>query len=123
MERTVPVLPVDDLRVAKDFYAGKLGFTVTWEWSDDGINGLIGVERDTIAITLDCPMAGHGRNVCVSLHVESADAYSLERRGRGVEIQRPPANQEWGGRTFGVTDPFGNTIFVIGPIEAAIPTT
>jgi hypothetical protein len=26
MERTLPVLPVDDLRVAKDFYATKLGF-------------------------------------------------------------------------------------------------
>jgi hypothetical protein len=25
-------------------------------------------------------------------------------------------NEEWGARTFGVGDPFGNSIFVIGPV-------
>jgi uncharacterized glyoxalase superfamily protein PhnB len=59
-------------------------------------------------------MSGHGRNACASLQVESADAYYDEWRKR-VPIKRPPTNEPWGSRTFGVTDPFGNTIFVMGP--------
>ena len=41
-----------------------------------------------------------------------------EWRGR-VGIARPPRNEEWGARTFSVTDPFGNTIFVMGPVSEA----
>jgi membrane protease subunit HflC len=46
-----------------------------------------------------------------------ADAYYDEWRGR-VEIRRPPRNEVWGARTFDVIDPFGNTIFVMGPSTA-----
>jgi uncharacterized glyoxalase superfamily protein PhnB len=115
MERAVPVLPVDDLAVAKQFYVDGLGFEVTFEASPDGKSGLLGVRRGSIAITLDSPMHGHGRNVCVSLEVESADRYYEEWRAR-VGVKRPPRNEEWGARTFSVTDPFGNTIFVMGPL-------
>ena len=117
MERAVPVLPVDDLKQAKEFYVGQLGFSVSWEATDDGTIGLLGLERGGILITLDCPMSGHGRDACVSLVVESADAYYEEWRRRGVPMKRPPVNEAWGSRTFGVTDPFGNTIFVIGPLQ------
>jgi uncharacterized glyoxalase superfamily protein PhnB len=51
----------------------------------------------------------------VALEVESADRYHEEWRQR-VRINQPPRDEEWGARTFGVTDPFGNTIFVIGPL-------
>jgi hypothetical protein len=33
-------------------------------------------------------------------------------------MKRPPTEEEWGARTFDVIDPFGNTIFVIGPSSA-----
>lgn len=115
MERAVPVLPGDDLTVAKEFYVGGLGFTVVFEATDDGTNGLVGLERGGLHLTIDCPMSGHGREACAVLEVESADAYYNEWKDR-VAIKRPPMNEYWGGRTFGVTDPFGNTIFVIGPI-------
>lgn len=115
MERAVPVLPVDDLAIAKQFYVEGLGFEVSFESTADGKSGLMGVRRGSIAITLDSPMTGHGRQVCVSLEVESADRYYDEWRAR-VAINRPPRNEEWGARTFGVTDPFGNTIFVMGPL-------
>ena len=116
MERAVPVLPADDLRVAKEFYVQGLGFTVTFEATEDGRNGIIGLERGTISLTIDSPMAGHGRQACVSLEVASADGYYEEWRQR-VPIERPPQNQEWGARTFDVLDPFGNTIFVMGPLR------
>ncbi len=33
-----------------------------------------------------------------------------------VEIRRAPRNEEWGARTFDIIDPFGNTLFFMGPI-------
>lgn len=120
-ELAVPVLPIDDLDVAKRFYVDHLGFSLNWEYRDaEHQVGMLGVQRGGMKITLDWPMSGHGRNACVSLEVESADSYYEEWTRRGVGIQRPPKNEEWGARTFGVTDPFGNTIFVIGPVA---PTT
>lgn len=115
LERAVPILPGDDLARAKDFYVGKLGFRVQFEATDNGRTGILGLERGTIELTVDCPMAGHGRNACASLRVNNADAYYAEWHLQ-VEIKRPPVNEEWGGRTFGFMDPFGNSIFVIGPI-------
>ena len=114
MERAVPILPVDDLNAAREFYVKALGFRVLYEASDDDKTGILGLERGTIRITLDCPMPGHGRDACVSLEVESADAYYNEWQKK-VEIRNPPKNESWDARTFDLIDPFGNTIFVIGP--------
>lgn len=120
MERAIPILPVDDLDRAKRYYADGLGFDVTFDVRHEDGSGLLGVRRGGIALTLDCPMAGHGRDACVSLEVESADRYYDEWRQR-VPVKRPPRNEEWGARTFDVTDPFGNTIFVMGPVaESAV---
>lgn len=114
-ERAVAMLPGDDLRVAREFYVNRLGFTVTFEVTDDGRDGLLGLIRGTIELTIDCPMEGHGRQACVSLRVLNADAYYAEWHPQ-VTIRRPPRNEPWGGRTFDVEDPFGNTLFVIGPV-------
>lgn len=114
MEIAVPILPADDLTLAKRFYLEQLGFDLEWEFSDDGKTGLLGVRRGMIQITIDCPMSGHGRNACVSLRVDSADRYYDEWK-KTTTIEAPPRNEDWGARTFSVHDPFGNTIFVIGP--------
>lgn len=116
MERAVPILPGDDVGKAKEFYASRLGFDVAWEVSDDGRNGLLGLARGSIEITIDCPMDGHGRNACVSLHVGDADAY-YEEWSEKVDVSRPPKTEPWGARTFDLLDPFGNTIFVMGPAK------
>lgn len=114
MERAVPVLPADDIGVARAFYVDGLGFAVRFEASEDGVSGMLGVERGTILLTIDAPMSGHGRQACVSIHVESADRYYQEWRGR-VPIEHPPADQPWGARTFSVQDPSGNTLFIMEP--------
>lgn len=114
MERAVPNLPGDDIRVAKEFYAGALGFSVRFEATEDGRTGLIGFERGGLCITVDCPMSGHGRNACAVFEVDDADAYYEEWHTK-VAIPRPPMHEVWDARTFGVQDPFGNTLFVIGP--------
>jgi catechol 2,3-dioxygenase-like lactoylglutathione lyase family enzyme len=70
LERAIPHLPADDLRVAKAFYVDGLGFHVRFESTDDGTTGILGLERGGIILTIDAPMPGHGRDVCVSLEVE-----------------------------------------------------
>ena len=114
MERAIPILPADDLRVAREYYVDRLGFGIRFEATEDGKEGLLGLERGGIWLTLDAPMSGHGREACVSLQVDDADAY-FEAWKPHVEILRPPKNEDWGARTFGLIDPFGNTIFVMGP--------
>ena len=116
MERAIPILPGDDLKVAKEFYVDRLGFDIRFEATENGTEGLLGVARGAIWLTIDCPMSGHGRQACASIEVDDADAYYNEWQAR-VEIERPPRNEEWGARTFSVHDPSGNTIFVMGPVR------
>ncbi len=91
------------------------GFEWYSEASEDGRNGLLGLERGTIRLTFDSPMDGHGRNACVSLEVNDADAYHREWSTK-VQVLRQPRDEDWDARTFDLLDPFGNTIFVMGPI-------
>jgi catechol 2,3-dioxygenase-like lactoylglutathione lyase family enzyme len=114
MERAIPILPAGNLAAAKSFYVNRLGFRVIFEASEDGRSGLL--ERGTIELTIDCPMDGHGRNACVSLHVDDADAYYREWSAK-TAVLRAPKDEEWGARTFDLLDPSGNTIFVIGPAK------
>ena len=115
MERAIPILPADDLATAKSFYVDSLGFRVTFEVSEDGRTGLLGLQRGTIELTIDSPMEGHGREACVSLIVDDADAYYREWSTK-VAVLRPPHDENWGARTFDLLDPSGNTIFVMGPV-------
>lgn len=108
--------PTEDLKTAKSFYVDGLGFRVTFEVSEDGHSGLLGIQRGTIEITLDSPMTGHGRNACVALRVEDTDGYYRDWGGK-VPIIREPKDEPWGARTFDLLDPSGNTIFVTGPIR------
>jgi catechol 2,3-dioxygenase-like lactoylglutathione lyase family enzyme len=115
MEQAIPILPADDLSEARRFYVDGLGFSVRYEVTQDGKSGLLGLERNGMLLTIDSPMSGHGRQACVSLQVESVDAYHEEWKSK-VAIKRAPKNEEWGARTFSVQDPSDNTIFVMGPI-------
>ena len=66
MELAIPILPVDDLDVAREFYVDRLGFEVRFDHRGEGTDGLLGIERGSIQITLDCPMTGHGRETHAS---------------------------------------------------------
>ena len=115
MEKAIPQFPADDLAAAKAFYVDSLGFRILWEVSEDGHSGLLGVERNGMEITLNSPMPGHGSDACVALRVDDADFYYNEWSQK-VKVLRAPKNEPWGARTFDLLDPFGNTIFVMGPV-------
>lgn len=114
MERAVAILPADDLAAAKAFYVDCLGFLVSWEATEDGHSGLMGLKLGTIELTIDSPMNGHGRNAVVSILVDNADEYYRVWSLKATPL-RAPKNEYWGARTFDLLDPSGNTLFVIGP--------
>jgi catechol 2,3-dioxygenase-like lactoylglutathione lyase family enzyme len=114
-ERSVPILPARDLRVSREFYVEALGFVVTFDTSNGGRAGLLGLARGGLELTIDSPMTGHGRRACASLRVNDADALYGEWRHR-TKVLRRPRNEAWGMRTFDLVDPAGNTLFVMGPI-------
>jgi uncharacterized glyoxalase superfamily protein PhnB len=120
MERAVPILPVTDLGLARAFYVDALGFAVRFSHTEDEGMGLLGVERGGLCLTLDCPMPGHGREACVALEVQDVDALYAEWHAQ-VPVLRAPHNEVWGARTFDLIDPFGNTLFVMGPAAAEEP--
>ena len=74
MERAIPILPGDDIAIAKQFHVDGLGFQVRFEATEDGKNGLLGVDRGTLSLTIDCPMSG--------LHREDWRAGRHHTRGR-----------------------------------------
>ena len=115
MEKAIPILLADDLNAAKKFYVEGLGFAVTFEVSDDGRTGILGVARGEMEITIQNPMPGHGRDACVTLRVDDADFYYREWSAK-VKVLRAPENEDWGARTFDLLDPSGNTLFVMGPL-------
>lgn len=47
-----------------------------------------------------------------------AKAFYVDRLGFAVEWEE---TEVWGGRTFGVTDPSGNLLFMIGPTRDSGP--
>ena len=115
-EQAIPVFPMDDPTKARSFYVDGLGFRELFagHYGSDGT--ILGFERGGLRINLDCPMPGHGREACACLEVLDTDAV-FEQWHAKVAICDAPKNEEWGARTFTVIDPFGNTLFVVGPIK------
>lgn len=116
MAIAVPNLPSSNLSVGKAFYVDRLGFKIVFEASEDGVSGIMGLERDGMRINIDAPMSGHGRRACATLEVDDVDALYQEWSS-ALSLKEKPLDQPWGARTFGFQDPDDNTIFVLGSID------
>lgn len=111
MQRVVPVLPVTDAARARDFYTGRLGFEVDWEWRDaPGEPAFLQVSRAGLSLYLS-ERPGDGRpGGLVYLYVSDVDAWYDELAGRSVEAETPPADRPWGNRECVLRDPDGNRL-------------
>lgn len=52
----------------------------------------------------------------LSVWVGDVDRYCVEVKGRGVELETEPADQDWGYRAASAVDPDGTRIFFLGPL-------
>ncbi|PSL00581.1 hypothetical protein CLV63_10155 [Murinocardiopsis flavida] len=108
----VPVLRIQDDRLAREFYLDYLGCTVEWEHRfEPGMPLYLRLRRDRMVIDLS---GHHGDGVPGSVvWVPVADIGALHRElsANPYPRIRPGVDKEApGGPTLAVTDPFANTI-------------
>ena len=107
---TTPILIVNDVVQARNFYFEKLGFEHSFQWGDPVVYA--GVKRGEVEIHLNSAFnaqneAGKGSVFILTNEVDQlCDQYML----RGVEIYIEPADRDYGLRDFGIRDPDGNII-------------
>ena len=121
-----PVLHVSSVEASLRFYVDQLGFTIPWQFEEEGRVFVAQVDRTGCALILaeQWPeKAGKGL-MFISLNVEpetheaavaALDALRAELEGRGVPVKEG----RWGYRLLVVEDPDGNQLFFNYPNEPA----
>src|SRR5262245_46292211 len=121
----MPMIAVDDVDTARNFYVEKLGF--------EHVMGMVGKDGqlDFVTVVLGGPRmmftrrraAGRaGRQpVEIYLQVEDVGRYHDEVKKRGVTITDPLTMQWWGDRTFKVLDPNGYEIWFYTNVAEPVP--
>jgi catechol 2,3-dioxygenase-like lactoylglutathione lyase family enzyme len=118
LETTVPIVSVDDLAAALDYYQAALGFKRDWIWGEPAT--LAGLYRDCIELQLaQRGKLGPPGTSHVYLRGSGVDALFEEFRAAGVEIREPIADRPYGLRDFGVLDPSGNRLDFGAPLGEA----
>jgi len=113
-----PILSVDDVPAALDWYQRVLGFAIAWTWGEP--IGLASVCRDAVELnvgrrgTYGAPGPSQ-----VYVRVTGVDAYYERIRGAGAAIHVEIGDRVYGLRDFSVLDPSGNRIDVGEPLEGA----
>jgi predicted enzyme related to lactoylglutathione lyase len=103
-EGSDPILRVEDMQVALQFYVDKLGFRNV-HWGDDNFTH---VKRDGAGLYLCRGDQGRGA-AWVWIGVEDADKLHDELKASGVPIRMPPTNFPWALEVH-VEDPDGNVL-------------
>jgi predicted enzyme related to lactoylglutathione lyase len=119
--RAVLVLPVSDMRQAREWYASALDFATVYLHNDpaeDPEGNYAILRRDTaeVHVILDEPPREHPWTTAGTgyffLNVHGLDAIYEQVVSRGVPIHRGIQRESWGARSFQLIDPSGNLILV-----------
>jgi uncharacterized glyoxalase superfamily protein PhnB len=119
-----PQLLVSDIKRSCEFFAKKLGFSLTFSYGDPPYYAQMG--RDAARLNLRCvegrviESAARDRDelLSVSMAVATADEIKLlflEFQSAGVAFQQTLKKQPWGAKNFIVKDPDGNLLLFAGP--------
>ena len=121
-----PVLHVSSVEASLRFYVDQLGFTIPWQFEEDGRVFVAQVDRTGCALILaeQWPEKVGKGLMFISLNVEpetheaavdALDALRVELEGRGVLVK----DGRWGYRLLVVEDLDGNQLFFNYPNEPA----
>ena len=103
-EGAQPILRVENMQTALEFYVNKLGFKNV-EWGNDEFTS---ISRDRAHLFL-C-RGGQGRGAAwVWIGVEDAEKLHEDLNAKGVPIRMPPTNFSWALEVH-VEDPDGNVL-------------
>ena len=121
-----PVLHVSSVEASLRFYVDQLGFTISWQFEEEGRVFVAQVDRTGCALILaeQWPEKVGKGLMFISLNVEpetheaavaALDALRVELEGRGVPVK----DVRWGYRLLVVEDLDGNQLFFNYPNEPA----
>jgi catechol 2,3-dioxygenase-like lactoylglutathione lyase family enzyme len=114
----IPSIRVADMAQALDFYAGRLGFTVEGDATQENVSVVRGDARLMLETTAD--FYGDAYNAAIrerlgsvsphALYMEADDLEELHAalEGSHTRIVDPLADRPWGQAEFTVEDPAGN---------------
>ena len=107
-----PVFFVTDGRASIDFYKSKLGFSLDWNYEEDGRPYVCQVSRHDLELILavDAARAGQGR-VFISLDAEQVAALRRDFERNEVDAR----DSRWGMPIIEVLDPDGNELYFSPP--------
>jgi lactoylglutathione lyase len=108
-----PILYVDDVERAAQFYVGNLGFEQVYRFPPEGEPdfAFLKLEPLGIAVSKRRPeQEGRGFELCV--YADDVDAAAERLRAAGSEEVQAPADQEWGERLAYFRDPDGHLLHV-----------
>jgi len=114
----IPALHVSSSTAAEQFYCVGLGFQQRFAYRPDEGRAdpcYMGLIRDGVHLHVSSFLGDGVAGSATNFIVDDVDALHDEFRGRGVPIQLPPTNQDWGNREMYLEDADGNSIrFVLG---------
>ena len=111
MQRTVPILHIEDYEQAKAFYVDWLGFKIDWEFRfEPAFPVYMQVTPDGLVLHLSEHGGDNPGGVICHVDVDDLDALVAEWRGRrpglALEVQIAP----WNAKHISLKDPFGNVL-------------
>jgi uncharacterized glyoxalase superfamily protein PhnB len=118
IQSVIPILVYEDIRAGHDFLVDVLGFESGGvDHTPDGTvvhaevrtdEGAIWLHRVTGEHGLQSPRALPAAHAGMSVFVDDVDAHYERTKAAGADIERPPEDQEYGVRDYGVRDPEGH---------------
>jgi uncharacterized glyoxalase superfamily protein PhnB len=108
LQAAVPILSVQDLPVALEYYQRVLGFDVAWKWGEPP--RLAGLCRDRVSVNLAQSADPIHAISKVYFETMGIDAFYQLLAGKGAKFLSNVADRPYGMRDFIVIDPSGNEL-------------
>ena len=111
-----PIILVDDVGRAIEFYVSTFGFEVTFRWPLEGRTEFAFLRLEPLGIGIGARGAAEddrGRDFALCLYTDDADAAAERLRAGGAEEVLPPTDQPWGERLTSFRDGDGHLIHVV----------
>ena len=128
LESASPVFPVRDVEASVAWYERELGFTAAYVNRDPhGPSGqgeatnyaVIGLGAVQLHLLLNAYEGEPERAPAEAMFsiADGIDALFTELVAKGLQVQRPIADQPWGRRDFTILDPDGNYVWFSQPLS------
>jgi uncharacterized glyoxalase superfamily protein PhnB len=111
MQRTVPILHIDNYEEAKSYYVDWLGFKVDWEFRlEPGFPVYMQVSREGLLLHLSQHQGDNPGGVMCHIEVDDLDALMAEWKAKRPDFAQEITIAPWNAKHIDLKDPFGNSL-------------